>query len=408
MAEGSLAKSETFLAPGCFLVRDIQPPVCRGTVPGSLLRGSADSMAIVDTVWGRLARFNPPNRRHSRDDGGKRILESAAAALRGLGLVGVGLLVGFSALAGALWTVGLWLGGIFLRLLYELGLFVWFRLLPALGRLALRTASFCWWRLPGLLVAFRRVILALCLVLAGWAAVSEMRTSHLQALLFSRLDRGMKVAVRPGPDRSIEFPRSGPYDERLGYSALPDFISALTAHRYAVDSQARWSPGMARFVGLGTFPIFPEKDKAGLKIYDRTGDRIYGVQFPERTYSNYASIPQLVVNSLSFIEDRYLFDPRYPDRNPAVEWKRFALAAAGRIGRLVVPHLHEGGGSTLATQIEKFRHSPHGLTGGAGEKLRQMLTASARAYMDGPDTLQRREQIMTTYLNATPLASMPG
>jgi membrane peptidoglycan carboxypeptidase len=363
-------------------------------------------MASVDTVWGRLASFNPPHRggRRRRDEG--RALDSAAAALRGLALLCLGLVVGLSALASALATVGLWLGGIVLRLLYDFALFAWFRLCPALGRLAVRVASFCWWRLPGLLVAFRWVVLAFFLVLVGWAAVTEMRTSDLQAMLFSRLDRGMKVAVQSGPSQSIRFPEGGPYDERLGYSALPGFISSLTAHRYKVDSQARWSPDMARFVGLGTFPIYPEKDKAGLRIYDRTGDPIYRAQFPERTYPNYASIPRLAVNSLSFIEDRYLFDPRYPERNPAIEWKRFALAGAGRVGRLVIPHLHEGGGSTLATQTEKFRHSPHGLTGGVGEKLRQMLTASARAYLDGPDTLERREQILTTYLNSTPLASM--
>ena len=67
-----------------------------------------------------------------------------------------------------------------------------------------------------------------------------------------------------------------------------------------------------------------------------------------------------------------------------------------------------GGASTLATQIEKFRHSPGGRTGGGLDKLRQMITASLRAYYDGPDTLKRREEIVTAYLNSTPLASMPG
>ena len=42
------------------------------------------------------------------------------------------------------------------------------------------------------------------------------------------------------------------------------------------------------------------------------------------------------------------------------------------------------------------------------DKLRQMITASLRAYYDGPDTLKRREEIVTAYLNSTPLASMPG
>ena len=135
---------------------------------------------------------------------------------------------------------------------------------------------------------------------------------------------------------------------------------------------------------------------------------IYGVQSPERAYSSFASVPPLITATLSFIEDRHLFDPGSPERNPAIEWKRLGLAVAGRIGGVTAPQLRQGGGSTLATQIEKFRHSPGGLTGGVGEKMRQMLTASARAYMDGRNTLRRRQEIITTYLNATPLASMPG
>src|SRR4051812_23014482 len=187
-----------------------------------------------------------------------------------------------------------------------------------------------------------------------------------------------------------------------------DFISLLTLNRYAVDAQARWSPRLERLVKLGAFPIYPEKDKAGLRIFSSDGDVIYGAQFPERAYSNFAAVPPVITETLSFIEDRHLFDPGSTERNPAFEWKRLGVAVAGRIGRVVAPQLNQGGGSTLATQIEKFRHSPGGLTGGVGEKMRQMLTASARAYMGGRDTARRRQEIITTYLNATPLASMPG
>ena len=84
------------------------------------------------------------------------------------------------------------------------------------------------------------------------------------------------------------------------------------------------------------------------------------------------------------------------------------LAVAGRIASVVDRRFREGGASTLATQIEKFRHSPGGRTPGVGEKLRQMLTASAHAYRDGPDTTAARREIVTTYLNSTPLGSRPG
>jgi membrane peptidoglycan carboxypeptidase len=111
--------------------------------------------------------------------------------------------------------------------------------------------------------------------------------------------------------------------------------------------------------------------------------------------------PPVVVESLLFVEDRDLLDPR---RNPAVEWSRFTLAVAGRAVSLLDRRFGEGGASTLATQTEKFRHSPGGRTPGVGEKFRQMVTASARAYRDGPDTRAARRQIVTAYLNSEPLA----
>jgi membrane peptidoglycan carboxypeptidase len=288
-------------------------------------------MAIIDTVWGRLVRFNPP----------RRMRQSAR---------------------------------------------------PSKLSVTLRTIA-----------SLRLAVLVAVLALLGWAAVHEIETSQLQAWLFTRLDRGISFTAAAGPSDDTRFPKSGPYDQRLGYTQLPEFINSLVANRYTVADQARWSPGLARFVGVGAFPIYQEKDHAGLSIYDQSGAQLYGVQFPGRTYPDFASIPPLVVASLTFIEDRYLFDRQQPERNPAVEWARFALAAGGR-----VVGVREGGGSTLATQIEKFRHSPGGVTERISDKFRQMLTASARAYMGGSQTANRRRQIVTTYLNSTPLASMPG
>ena len=86
------------------------------------------------------------------------------------------------------------------------------------------------------------------------------------------------------------------YDERLGYSEVPEFVSALLARRYAIESEARWSRGLKQFVHVGGFPVYPEKDQAGLRIFDRNGERLYGVQFPERTYRRFSDIPELAVN----------------------------------------------------------------------------------------------------------------
>jgi len=57
------------------------------------------------------------------------------------------------------------------------------------------------------------------------------------------------------------------------------------------------------------------------------------------------------------------------------------------------------GGSTLATQLEKFRHSPGGRTETIGEKLRQMGSASVRIYSGGVINEQARRQLVLDYIN---------
>jgi membrane peptidoglycan carboxypeptidase len=218
----------------------------------------------------------------------------------------------------------------------------------------------------------------------------------------------MAFAVQPGPAPDAQFPAAGPFDERLGYTAIPSFVERLTGKGFTVDQQAAPSEQMHAFVAEGGYAIYREKNQAGLKIVDRSGNPIYSKSFPQWIYTDFKTVPRLMADTLLFIEDRQLLDDRFGRRNPAVSWNRFIGAAAARVPGLseVVPV--RGGASTLATQIEKFRHSPGGRTGSAEEKLTQMLTASLRAYMDGPDTTAARQRILVTYLNSTPLGSRAG
>ncbi len=43
-----------------------------------------------------------------------------------------------------------------------------------------------------------------------------------------------------------------------------------------------------------------------------------------------------------------------------------------------------------------------------GEKIRQMISASVRAYQAGPQTLEARQRIIRDYLNSVPLSAVPG
>ena len=244
--------------------------------------------------------------------------------------------------------------------------------------------------------------------LLGWGVALESRTEFVQAALLSRWAEAMTFAPQPGPSAAARFPAAGPYDQRLGYAGLPDFIARLGWRGYAVERQAAPSPALAWLVTHGGYPPYREKDQAGLALFDRTGAALHAARHPGAIYRDFADIPPLVANTLLFIEDRHLLDPDDARRDPAIDWQRFLLASTGRAAGLIDRHLRRGGASTLATQIEKFRHSPAGRTDDIVEKLRQMLSAALLAYKDGPDTLEARRRVVTTYLNSTPLASRPG
>ncbi|NJO67619.1 MAG: glycosyl transferase family 51 [Rhodospirillales bacterium] len=245
------------------------------------------------------------------------------------------------------------------------------------------------------------------LALVAWGALIEADRSHVQSRLFSKLAKEMTYDVDAGPTSHIRFPDNGPYDQRLGYSHLPRFIAALEEQGYVVERQARMSPQLQSFIDYGGFSPYPEKWQAGFKLVDRRGEVIFQARYPQRVFADFAAIPPVLVATLLFVENRELLDVSIPTRNPAVEWDRFAAAAANT----VTQHFNDGnrfGGSTLATQIEKYRHSPYGRTGSVGEKLRQITSASMRAYLDGPDTSAARQRIVLEYMNSTPLSARPG
>jgi membrane peptidoglycan carboxypeptidase len=252
------------------------------------------------------------------------------------------------------------------------------------------------------------VVVAGTVAVIAWGLSIELQASPLQSRLFSKLASGFGYSVEPGPNPEARFPYAGPYDERLGYARVPVFIRSLEEQGFVVTRQARLSPDLARFIEHGGFAVFREKAQTGFTLTDRAGEVLYLSRHPERVFPNFAAVPRLIVDTLLFVENRELLDGRYPTRNPAVEWDRFFAAAFNVVSGQIDSGGRRFGGSTLATQIEKFRHSPEGRTGGIEDKLRQITTASVRAYQDGRDTTAARERIVVDYVNSTPLSARPG
>ena len=253
------------------------------------------------------------------------------------------------------------------------------------------------------------LVLLMLVSIFAWWLVTETRTSSLQASFFSHLAKKISYKVEPGPSNSIRFPSDSPYDERLGYANMPDYLAKLKAHDYEVVAQARLSPKMVELADMGLFATYREKTKVGLAIYDYKNQPLFTARFPERVYDGFDNAPSLLVNSLLFIENRELLDPTYPKRNPAVEWDRFSKAVFDKSLHAVTGgDKRSAGGSTLATQIEKYRHSPDGRTSSLKDKLRQMVSATLRAYQDGEDTTLVRRQIVVDYINTVPLSAKLG
>ncbi|MFH1681704.1 MAG: transglycosylase domain-containing protein [Candidatus Eisenbacteria bacterium] len=252
------------------------------------------------------------------------------------------------------------------------------------------------------------IVLLLVLVGAGALLRWELRTSRLTAYVLTRYDRGIRFELGTGQSSAIRFPDPGPYDLRLGYARLPEFLSALSSSGFVIEKQACASTRLLQTMDRGLFPVYREKDRAGLSILDRRKEVVFAALYPGKVYPSFKAVPELIASIVLFIENRELLDPDTPHRNPAVEWDRLASALFQAFLRIFDRTREVPGGSTLAVQMEKYRHSPSGITFSAREKVRQMATASLRAYLDGEETIETRRRILCGYLNSLPLAAVSG
>lgn len=255
-----------------------------------------------------------------------------------------------------------------------------------------------WWILLAL------VLIPLILVgLLAW----ELTSSDMQARYLARAAAKMTWELQQGYSDSIRFPAGGPYDQRLGYSKLPDYTQRLAIKGWDVERQARISMQMKRAHDMGLNLPYREKNQGGLALLDDSGKLLYRSLHPERVYADFSDTPPILRNALLFIENRELLSEKHPSKNPAVEWDRLGQAVLDKFYSMINPAHNVPGGSTLPTQIEKYRHSPDGLTQSMSDKLKQMGSASLRAYLDGKNTLPTRQRIVRDYLNTVPLSAAP-
>lgn len=236
----------------------------------------------------------------------------------------------------------------------------------------------------------------------------ELENSRLQAHVFTEATKDVGFRLEHGESDRIVFPKDGPYDARLGYTKIPKVVQTLEAQGFEVTHQARVTPQFQKLTAKGVFPLFEEKDSAGLKVLDRNRHELYRSEYPGHSWKSFDEIPPLVVDIVKYVENRALLDGERPSQNPALEWKRMAAALADLGATKLGATGRPAGGSTLATQLEKFRHSPEGRTRDVESKLQQMMSASLRAYMHGEDTIEWQKRVVLAYVNTVPLAAIEG
>src|SRR5437016_5617370 len=125
-------------------------------------------------------------------------------------------------------------------------------------------ASVSRWKKP-----VRWLLVGLVVVLAVgviYRVADELQTSRLQAEWLGKPASEVHFKVEPGRSDAIRFPGSGPYDERLGYGLIPQFVERLRPQGYVVAAQARMSPRLVELSDQGLFSPYREKDQAGLEL----------------------------------------------------------------------------------------------------------------------------------------------
>jgi membrane peptidoglycan carboxypeptidase len=250
--------------------------------------------------------------------------------------------------------------------------------------------------------------LGLSILLLVALVFAEIQTSLLQSWFFTRTNKKLSYQLAAGRSAEIAFPRSAPFDDRRGYSKLLAFQARLENQGYQVTRQVRQSRKMIDIIKQGISPPYVEPPETGLDIRGADGMPLFRHAQSEFLFAKMDDIPALLVKTLLFLENRDLDHPASPWQNPAIEWDRLFKAASLYLASKLHLEVPVQGGSTLAVQLEKFRHSPNGRTESPAEKYRQLVGASLKAYRAGWNTRAWRERIIVDYFNTVPLAGAPG
>ena len=222
------------------------------------------------------------------------------------------------------------------------------------------------------------------------------------------MPKTLSYELKPGPSDAIRYPGAGPFDLRLGYSSLGEFLPRLLKRDFVDRSPDPFFSGADGLHRQGPVRALCRENPGRVVDHRLPRRAVVPVQLSATALFQLRLDPAGGGQQPAVHRKPLSARPRQPLANPAVDWPRFGMAAWSQVAKMLHLPGQSAGGSTLATQLEKYRHSPDGLTVSRRGKIRQMISATVRAYQDGPQTLEARQNVVRDYLNSVPLSAVPG
>ena len=231
----------------------------------------------------------------------------------------------------------------------------------------------------------------------------EVKTSYLSSKYLHDIAKQATYKLVDHPVPTAVYPTHGPLNERYGYTKIPDWLSKLDSN-YEVVAQTVLSKKHKKLVRSHINPIYDPKSGATFSILDQNQQVVY-----EKTplmFDSLDDVPPILIQTLTFIENQELLNTNFRYANPVIEIDRLAYATYLYGKNILTKNTAKtAGGSTLATQMEKYNFSENGMTHGGYDKIIQIISASLRTYKDSRDTTTQRSKILLDYLNSVPLGA---
>lgn len=234
-------------------------------------------------------------------------------------------------------------------------------------------------------------------------AAFEIKTSYFLSGYLHSFSKQINFKLQSDKVDDPFFPKFGPLNERYGYTKIPTWTDNLK-NLFTITHQADLSTKHKQIVAAGLNPIYNPKPFSQFKIDDQYGNLVYKKE--ALFFNSLEDVPPIIISILTFIENREILQTNFSYANPVVEVDRLAQA-----GFLYIKNQITGsggktaGGSTLATQMEKYNFSKDGKTQGSTDKIKQIASASLRVYKDSRSTLNQRKKILLDYINSVPLGA---